>query len=133
VAPEYSLLSDDKGYEFFKQIPQPTSIDDWLAQYVDNGQTFQQYVSRCPWLFSQKLDGIEQTFIHTGGNLCEKYPSLLILLHKEHHLEYLIEVWITNLKCSIDNGCAGYKIFPLIHDEIENYQNHLSRDYLTVC
>jgi archaemetzincin len=93
VAPEYSLLSDDKGYEFFKQIPQPTSIDDWLAQYVDNGQTFQQYVSRCPWLFSQKLDGIEQTFIHTGGNLCEKYPDgkIYLLPIGHFHRKYFID------------------------------------------
>lgn len=36
---EYSDHFDEKK-QFFKPIPPPTSIDDWLAQYVEEEQSY---------------------------------------------------------------------------------------------
>ena len=37
-------------FRFFKPVPRPTDIDDWLAQYAVKGQTFKQYIENCHWL-----------------------------------------------------------------------------------
>ncbi|CAC5404935.1 amzA [Mytilus coruscus] len=79
VPPEYNC-QPDKDFNFFKPIPTPTSIDDWLAQYVDPGQSFADYLSTCSWLSPSQVRGINQKFVPTGRNLCEKYPEGKIYL-----------------------------------------------------
>jgi hypothetical protein len=34
--------------EFFELVPRPSSIDDWLAQYDEEGQHFKSFLSTCP-------------------------------------------------------------------------------------
>jgi len=59
---------------FFREIPKPTSVDDWLAQYNETGQTYQQFLRECPWLSDRKLKYIRSLFVPTGTNLPQKYP-----------------------------------------------------------
>ncbi len=40
--------------ELFKPIPKPTSIDDWLAQYNEEGQDCQDFAEGNPWLSSDR-------------------------------------------------------------------------------
>jgi hypothetical protein len=54
---------DDKSFQFFKPIPQPTSIDDWLAQYDEEGQTYKQFLLECPWLSTRKRKSVKQNSI----------------------------------------------------------------------
>lgn len=68
------------GGDFFSPIPQPTSIDDWLAQYKEEGQTYQKFVGENPWFSSRKRKFIKQTFIGKGKNIREKYPDGKIYL-----------------------------------------------------
>ena len=56
-------------------IPVPTSEDDWLAQYVEPGQTMAEFLATCPWLSRRKLKYYGGTFTRTGDTLTEKYPS----------------------------------------------------------
>lgn len=79
-APEYSTANDVDGFVFFKQIPQPTSIDDWLAQYVAKGQSYQSYLNTNGWLDTEKVHGINNKFVSTGRNICDKYPGGKIYL-----------------------------------------------------
>lgn len=37
---EYSDV--ESGEPFFTSMPDPVSVDDWLAQYVEDGQSFRQ-------------------------------------------------------------------------------------------
>lgn len=60
---------------FFFPIPQPTSIDDWLAQYNEEGQTYVQFLSQCPWLSNRKIKYYNSTFLPSGSSLSEKYPG----------------------------------------------------------
>ena len=69
-APEF-----DESPDFFKPIPRCTSIDDWLAQYNEEGQTYEEYLFQTPWLSRRKLSNIKQPFNSSGRNLPEKYPN----------------------------------------------------------
>jgi len=51
VAPEFR-----SDVEFFQPVPQCTSIDDWLAQYNESGQTFNDFLIQCPWFPRRKAD-----------------------------------------------------------------------------
>lgn len=79
VPPEYNC-QPDKDFIFFNPIPTPTSIDDWLAQYVAPGQTYADYLSTCSWLSPSPVNGINQKFVPTGTNLGDKYPDGKIYL-----------------------------------------------------
>ena len=61
-------------------LPQPTSIDDWLAQYNEEGQTYAQFLSQCPWLSNRKVSDYKSTFVSSGNSLGEKYPGGKIYL-----------------------------------------------------
>ena len=75
LAREYDPTSN-----FFKEIPKPTSIDDWLAQYNETGQTYKQFLRECPWLSNRKLKYIKNTFVPSGSSLPQKYPGAKIYL-----------------------------------------------------
>ena len=75
LAREYDPTSN-----FFKEIPKPTSIDDWLAQYNETGQTYKQFLRECPWLSNRKLKYIKSTFDPSGSSLPQKYPGAKIYL-----------------------------------------------------
>ena len=79
---EYSTGTspDDKSFQFFKPIPRPTSIDDWLAQYDEDGQTYKQFLLECPWLSTRKRKSVKQNFIPKGNSICQKYPDGKIYL-----------------------------------------------------
>ncbi|XP_069138068.1 archaemetzincin-2-like [Argopecten irradians] len=69
-----------KGFGFFPPIPRPTSIDDWLAQYVEEGQSYSDYQRQCPWLSKRKLKYMPQQFVSKGKTILEKYPDGKIYL-----------------------------------------------------
>ncbi len=66
--------------DFFPPVPGPSSVDDWLAQYNETGQTYQQFVEDCPWLSRRKLKYIRHSFNSDGKTLQEKYPEGKIYL-----------------------------------------------------
>ena len=70
----------DPANNFFKEIPKPTSIDDWLAQYNETGQSYKQFLRECPWLSNRKLKYIKSTFDRSGSSLPQKYPGAKIYL-----------------------------------------------------
>ena len=65
----------DNGQDFFESIPRCTSIDDWLAQYNEEGQTYHEFLFQTPWLSRRKLPYMKQAFNSGGTNLPEKYPD----------------------------------------------------------
>ena len=68
--PEY-----DASPNFFKTIPRCTSVDDWLAQYNEEGQTYEDFLFQTPWLSRRKLSYMKQDFNSSGATLPEKYPD----------------------------------------------------------
>ena len=68
------------GDDFFCPIPAPTSIDDWLAQYKETGQSYQCFFRENPWFSQRKRKFIRQTFIGKGKDIREKYPDGKIYL-----------------------------------------------------
>ena len=66
--------------DFYHPIPPPTSIDDWLAQYNESGQSYRQFINECPWLSKRRWKQIKQTFVPEGTNIQEKYPEGAIYL-----------------------------------------------------
>ncbi|KAK7116369.1 archaemetzincin-2-like [Littorina saxatilis] len=60
---------------FFQPVPQPTSGDDWLAQYDEDGQTYKQFLEENPWMSGRKVKYIKQTFCSKGTTLGERYPD----------------------------------------------------------
>ena len=61
--------------EYFQPVPKCTSIDDWLAQYQEDGQTYKQFLMECPWLSTIKPKYIKMAFKPDGDNLVQKYPE----------------------------------------------------------
>ena len=71
---------DDPHDPHFSPIPTPTSIDDWLAQYVEEGQTYSQFLRECPWLSTRKIKRCRMPFRPSGKVLSERYPDGKIYL-----------------------------------------------------
>ena len=61
--------------KFFHMVPKPESVDDWLAQYNETGQTFKEFLKDCPWLSSRKRKYMSQEFQSSGMTIREKYPN----------------------------------------------------------
>lgn len=75
---EPALIPDK---EFFGPLPKPESIDDWLAQYVEEGQTLSEFLSQTPWLSSRARKGTaQQGFVPGGQFVTDKYPNHKIYL-----------------------------------------------------
>lgn len=70
----------DPSGDFFSPVPPPTSIDDWLAQYNEEGQTYAQFLAECPWLSKRKRKLVRGNFNPDGQTLPEKYPGCKIYL-----------------------------------------------------
>ena len=46
--------------DFFENIPRCSTTDDWLAQYKEEGQTYDKFVQECPWLSRRKVKYLKQ-------------------------------------------------------------------------
>lgn len=64
----------------FPPIPQPSSVDDWLAQYNEEGQTYSQFLKECLWFSRRKVKYCRMPFNPAGSTLSEKYPNGKIYL-----------------------------------------------------
>lgn len=73
-------FTDSSDNQFFPFIPEPTSVDDWLAQYNEEGQTYSKFLKECPWLSKRKMKSFKGTFQPNGSTLTEKYPQSKIYL-----------------------------------------------------
>lgn len=60
---------------FFRPIPRPSSADDWLAQYREEGQTFSDFQRQSPWLGRRKVKGMVGPFNACGPDLLSRYPG----------------------------------------------------------
>ena len=60
---------------YFQRILHPNSVDDWLAQYNEEGQTFKSFSRTCPWISGRKVKYTKQTFTPEGKNIKERYPD----------------------------------------------------------
>ena len=77
---DLGVIEELKPHSSFKPIPKCTSIDDWLAQYCETGQSFSCFIETCPWLSKRKCKGIRQKFVSTGTTLQNRYPEGSIYL-----------------------------------------------------
>ncbi|XP_046566241.1 archaemetzincin-2-like [Haliotis rubra] len=66
IPPAYNHSDTD----FFTHLSQPTSVDDWLAQYKEDGQSFRGFLWQVPWLTLTKSPSTK-----VGKTLSEKYPK----------------------------------------------------------
>ncbi len=64
----------------FSKLPKPTSVDDWLAQYNEPGQTYATFLRENPWLSSRKLRGLACEFDSTGRTITNRYKGASIYL-----------------------------------------------------
>ncbi|GFN82454.1 nucleolar protein 56-like [Plakobranchus ocellatus] len=65
---------EDDGKSFCS-IPHPSNQDDWLAQYVEDGQSYKNYLQENPWFSRRKHKFIQQKFVSNGDTIQEKYPE----------------------------------------------------------
>lgn len=65
---------------FFADLPLPTSPDDWLAQYVEKGQTVEQFKASTPWLSTRKIVRYRGLFDKSGKTMKTKYPDSKIVI-----------------------------------------------------
>ena len=54
----------------------PTSPDDWLAQYSEDGQTFREFLTWNPWLGKRRCSNYRGgDFNPVSGSIRQRYPS----------------------------------------------------------
>lgn len=70
-----TILEPGPENAHFQRIPQPDSVDDWLAQYNEEGQSFKSFLRSCPWISGRKVKYTKQNFIPEGKNLKDRYPD----------------------------------------------------------
>jgi hypothetical protein len=63
------------GLEQFEEVPAPVSENDWLAQYKEGGQTFDEFLQWSPWLCTRKVKYIKHRFVSSGKTMLDKYPD----------------------------------------------------------
>ena len=73
-------LNDDEDKvwfdpDLFEPVPRPDSIDDWLAQYDEEGQTFEAFLDESPWLSERKIRGYRGDFVKKAKILPDNYPG----------------------------------------------------------
>lgn len=78
---------------FFTDLPFPTSPDDWLAQYVEKGQTVDEFLASTPWLSARKIVRYRGNFDKGGKTMKTKYPDSKITIveismeNEEEHIK----------------------------------------------
>lgn len=70
-----SLSREYQESSHFLPIPRPSSIDDWLAQYNEGGQTYAKFLWENPWLSGRRVKCCQMTFVAAGKTLPERYPK----------------------------------------------------------
>ena len=60
---------------YFHDLPFPTSPDVWLAQYVEKGQTVDDFTESTPWLSNRKMVRYNGQFDKSGNTMKTKYPG----------------------------------------------------------
>lgn len=73
----FSVTAD---WELHQSLPRCTSVDDWLAQYKEVGQTVPHFLRDNPWFCSRKWKYMKQKFVARGSTLLDKYPDGRIYL-----------------------------------------------------
>eukprot|EP01051_Picozoa_sp_SAG22_P003473 SAG22_NODE_170_length_16713_cov_33.746298_5_plen_393_part_00 len=61
-------------------VPTPVCEDDWLAQYIEPGQTMTEFLAGCPWLSRRKIKYYAGQFDGQADTLLGKYPGGTIYL-----------------------------------------------------
>lgn len=79
VGKEYQECTDHEK-PHFSPLPKPSSIDDWLAQYDEEGQTYSRFLRECPWISRRKVKYCRMPFTPAGKTISEKYPNGKIYL-----------------------------------------------------
>ena len=115
------------SHEGFSLIPEPVSIDDWLAQYNETGDTFEDFLKGCPWFSKRRRPYLKQIFEPNGGTILAKYPEGKIYLvplgnfpkGKSPEISSLVDFTSRFFSCPV-------KIMDLIQLEItESHRVHL--------
>jgi len=91
---------------FFPDLPLPRSPDDWLAQYVEKGQTVEEFRSSTPWLSNRKLVRYGGCFEKSGRTMKEKYPGSKITL-----VEIIMEDEEERIKPDLEKLCSYSSTF----------------------
>jgi len=72
----------DEKSNFFESIPAPQSQDDWLAQYVEEAQTFRDFKEENPWMSLRKPKYFHQKFVPNGTNMLDRFPEGKVYIAK---------------------------------------------------
>ena len=59
----------------FPPLPSPSHPSDWLAGYLEEGQTVASFLSTCPWLGNRKASRYKGQFKGGQGGLGQRYPE----------------------------------------------------------
>ena len=66
--------NEDK-LENFPPLPSPSHPSDWLAGYLEEGQTVASFLSTCPWMGNRKASRYKGQFKGGQGGLGQRYPD----------------------------------------------------------
>ena len=78
--PLEKAFSDTVAGGLFPPLPRPSSVDDWLAQYKEDGQSYSKFLRECPWISGRKVKYCRMPFEPSGATLRERYPQGKIYL-----------------------------------------------------
>ena len=67
--------NNERELDGFPPLPNPSHQSDWLASYMEEGQTVASFLSTCPWLGNRKASRYKGQFKGGQGGLSHRYPG----------------------------------------------------------
>lgn len=64
----------------FKPVEKPSTPNDWLALYAEEGQTYPQFLEECPWIHERKVSKYIGSYDRKSHSIRERYPGGKIYL-----------------------------------------------------
>ena len=66
---------NEEKIDGFPPLPAPSHPSDWLAGYLEEGQTVASFLSTCPWMGNRKASRYKGQFKGGQGGLSQRYPD----------------------------------------------------------
>jgi len=66
---------NEEKLDGFPPLPSPSHPSDWLAGYLEEGQTVASFLSTCPWMGNRKASRYKGEFKGGQGGLGQRYPD----------------------------------------------------------
>ena len=117
------------GEEFFSPIPKPSSENDWLAQYKEEGQSFANFMEQTPFFGKRKIRGMKGDFFAKESFLPQRYPGKSVCILPIGEFPINKSPQLAHLKDYAEAFfCLEVKVLPVVSLEVKPNRASLNFD-----